>query len=153
MLVRATSTTTETNMLKLNAAVVSTLLLTSLLDLVLTQQNCLGQCKVVCDEDSLAPAAPNLARGKKGPKGEKGDAGLAGQKGESNRHVVSKYAKKLEVLEATIQRQNVLIENQSEINEKNSVLISNLSELLQKNAGLIDELSSKFRSKFFVKLR
>ena len=65
-----------------------------------------------------------------GEKGEKGDVGSPGQKGESNKHVISKHSKKIEILERKILEQSIFI-------EKKSVLVEKLFEL-------IDELSSEF---------
>ena len=142
--------------------VVVALLLISQFDFVLSQQNSLSQCRIVCDEEQTAPdrvgASSVLSRGKMGQKGEKGDVGSPGQKGESNKHVISKYAKKVEILKVTVQHQfevikNVsellqsksdLIEKQSRIIEHNSILIEKLNESLQQKSVVFDELSSEF---------
>jgi len=133
------------------------------------QHNCLATCRTVCD--GQVPDGPsNLSRGKKGPKGEKGNTGMPGQKGETNKHVVSKHASKLERLETTVGRQSALIEEnsllienhqrivdqQSLLIEKQSLLlrksslavenqsliIKHQSDALKENSALIDELSS-----------
>jgi len=111
-----------------------------------SQQNSFGQCKVVgkvvCDENPSNPAGPSpLSRGKRGPRGEKGDVGSPGRKGESNKHVISKHAKKIELFETKFQQQSELIEKQSEIIKNNSIFIQNQSEIIEKNSVLIDELS------------
>ena len=143
----------KTKMLKV-FIIVLVLLLINYLDVVLSQQNCLGQCRTVCDDDQLSPRSPNLnlSRGKKGPKGEKGDVGNPGQKGESNKHVISKYAKKVEILEIHIERQSILLEQQTKLIENNTVLIGKMSELLQNKSHVIDELSSEFVLNVFFEI-
>ena len=126
-------------MMKLSAIVLALVFVNSL-NIVLSQQNSLSQCRIVCDDEQTArePVGTNyLPRGKMGEKGEKGDVGSPGQKGESNKHVISKHAKKIEMLETKTLEQSDLI-------EKKSVLVEKLSELVQSNSELIDELSSKF---------
>ena len=123
-----------------------TLILNSI-NVVASNENYLGQCKVVgkvvCDENPLTPTGPSpLSRGKRGPKGEKGGVGSPGQKGESNKHVISKHAKMLEKFEKIIQQQSVLIEKQSELIEEKSIFLEKQSELIRINSALIDELSS-----------
>ena len=142
------------------------------------QHNCLATCRTVCD-DQVTDGPTNLSRGKKGPKGEKGNTGMPGQKGETNKHVVSKHASKLERLETIVGRQSALIEEnsllvenhqriidqQSLLIEKQSLLlrksslavenqsliIKHQSDVLKENSALIDELSSKllWQFKFF----
>ena len=140
------------------------LLLINSLDFVLSQQNNLSQCRIVCDEEPTVPdrVGPSsiLSRGKMGQKGEKGDVGSPGQKGESNKHVISKLAKKFEILENKVQEQSEVIvklsemlqnssdlmKKRSEITEINSDLIKNLSETLISKSELIEDLSSELLS-------
>ena len=141
----------QTKMMKF-AAVLLILLIS--FKFVLSQQNSFGQCKVVgkvvCDENPSNPAGPSpLSRGKRGPRGEKGDVGSPGRKGESNKHVISKHAKKLEMFEIKFQQQSELIEEKSVLIEKlaeliknNTILIQKQSEIMEEYSVLIDELSS-----------
>merc|ERR1719427_2606925 len=95
------------------------------LSCVTCQQSCHGHCRTVCDDETSPLSVPsNLSRGKKGPKG---DAGPPGQKGESNRHVTSKHAGKLERLERIVERQTALIEEQSALIEEISDVVDQLS--------------------------
>ena len=74
-------------------------------------QNCLNDCRVVCDHQfSLSPNDPPNAslRGKQGPKGEKGDRGLPGETGlpgrdgVDNEEVVSAHQRKIKKLESIV---------------------------------------------------
>merc|ERR1719427_1070105 len=77
------------------------------------QKTSLGHCRTVCDDEpSPLPGPLNLLRGKRGPKG---DVGPPGQKGESNKHVTSKHASKLERLERIVEQQSALIEEISDV--------------------------------------
>ena len=134
------------------------LLLITSLNFVLSQQNSLSQCRIVCDEEQADPdpVGPSyLSRGKMGEKGEKGDVGSPGPKGESNKHVISKHAKKIELLEVTVKHQFEVIKNVSELVQSKSDLIEKqsrmiesvslkLNESVQENFIIFDELSSKF---------
>ena len=134
----------QTKMMKF-AAVLLILLIS--FKFVLSQQNSFGQCKVVgkvvCDENPSNPAGPSpLSRGKRGPRGEKGDVGSPGRKGESNKHVISKHAKKLELFEIKFQQQSEIIEKLTQLIENNTSVIQKQSEMMEEYSVLIDELSS-----------
>jgi len=127
------------------------LLLINSLDFVLSQQNNLSQCRIVCDEEPTVPdrVGPSsiLSRGKMGQKGEKGDVGSPGQKGESNKHVISKLAKKFEILENKVQEQSEVIAKLSEMLQNSSVLMKKRSEITEINSDLIKNLSETLISK------
>ena len=119
--------------------VILTFFLSITLSFVAAQQNCHGRCRTVCDDEPSSLSGPSpLSRGKKGPKG---DVGPPGQKGESNKHVTSKHASKLERLERIVERQSALIEKQSALFEETSLKVNNQSETIERQSALIKENS------------
>ena len=126
-------------------AIVTLFLFLSSTDFVLSQHNCLGHFKVVYDEEHSTQTGPNyLSRGKKGPKGEKG---TPGQKGESSKHLISKNANRMEIIESKLQLQSVLIEKMSEMLQNKSDLLGKLSKTIENNYVSIQTLTKLLQNK------
>ena len=68
-----------------------------------TGQNCLNDCRVVCDPQVSSYGPPHASlRGKQGPKGERGDRGLPGNDGHDNKELVSAHQRKIIKLEKIV---------------------------------------------------
>ena len=80
------------------------------------QQNCLGHCRVVCDDQHSSYNHLNgVLRGKQGVKGQKGEVGLPGPKGSSNNHLMKNIIENFGRLEKKVAEQSLLIEELSSL--------------------------------------
>ena len=134
------------------STIVLALLLLDCLNIVLSQQNNLSQCRIVCDEDQTDPEPeipypiPKRGRkGQKGEKGEKGDAGSPGQLGDEYIEEISENARNIKNLEIEVNRQfKWYVEKKSRKIDQNALNFDVLYGMQKDVYKMIDELSSWF---------
>merc|ERR1719317_209324 len=129
--------------------IVLALLLLDCLNIVLSQQNNLSQCRIVCDEEQRDPEPeipypiPKRGRkGQKGEKGEKGDVGSPGQLGDEYIKEISENARNIKNLEIEVNRQfKWYVEKKSRKIDQNALNFDVLYGMQKDVYKIIDELS------------